>query len=244
MVAVSEARDSKKVVRETESLNERILVVDDDAELCALVGEYLESEGFEIEAEGSGDQGAERALEEDYSLIVLDVMMPRLDGVEVATRLRAGGDGVAILMLTAKDSIRDRVEGLEAGADDYLTKPFAYEELVARVAALLRRVTPATDGLVSFEGLTLNSAGMEVNWGGSRVDLTTQEFRLLEYFMLNPRIVLSRSRIREAVWDLDADTSSNVVDVYVRYLRQKLEDAGAPPLIQTVRGAGYVLRVE
>ena len=225
-------------------MSHRILVGDDDPTIAKSVGRALSYEGYTVDYAHDGREALVAVANDPPDLIVLDVMMPRLDGVEVATRLRAGGDGVAILMLTAKDSIRDRVEGLEAGADDYLTKPFAYEELVARVAALLRRVTPATDGLVSFEGLTLNSAGMEVKWGGSRVDLTTQEFRLLEYFMLNPRIVLSRSRIREAVWDLDADTTSNVVDVYVRYLRQKLEDAGAPPLIQTVRGAGYVLRIE
>ncbi len=220
----------------------RILVADDDQKIAASIRRALSYEGYEVHVSGTGRETLIAAAELNPDLIVLDVMMPGLDGFEVVERLRRGGDDVAVLMLTARDAVRDRVTGLERGADDYLTKPFAYEELIARVHSLLRRVRPAAEGLLEFDALVMNVPTMEVRWQAIPIDLTALEFRLLEYFMTNPRIVLSRSRIRQAVWDLDADTSSNVVDVYIRYVRQKLADAGAPQLIQTVRGAGYVLR--
>jgi two-component system response regulator MprA len=145
-------------------------------------------------------------------------------------------------MLTARTTVPDRVDGLEAGADDYLIKPFAHDELLARVRALLRRHLPEEREILSFADLEIDVASMEVRRGTRNVDLTTLEFNFLEYFARNPRVVLSRSRIREAVWDLDGDTTSNIVDVYVRYLRQKLEEGGEPRLLQTVRGVGYILR--
>ena len=185
-----------------------------------------------VAAAGSGDP----------DLIVLDVMMPGYDGLEVARRLRRAGNNTPILMLTARTTVPDRVDGLEAGADDYLIKPFAHDELLARVRALLRRHLPEEREILSFADLEIDVASMEVRRGTRNVDLTTLEFNFLEYFARNPRVVLSRSRIREAVWDLDGDTTSNIVDVYVRYLRQKLEEGGEPRLLQTVRGVGYILR--
>ncbi len=220
----------------------RVLVVDDDTKIAGSVRRALSYEGYDVDIAHDGREALAAIADHPPDLVVLDVMMPGLDGTGVVQKLRAAGDQVAVLMLTARDGVRDRVTGLEAGADDYLTKPFAYEELIARVAALLRRTRPQDEGVLRFEALTMDVPAMEVRWDSELIDLTMLEFRLLEYFLINPRIVLSRSRILEAVWDLDAETSSNVVDVYIRYIRQKLDAAGAPPLIQTVRGAGYVLR--
>lgn len=216
--------------------------MDDDIKIAGSVRRALSYEGYQVDVAHDGREALTAIAAQPPDLVVLDGMMPGLDGTEVVQRLRAGGDDVAVLMLTARGEIRDRVAGLGAGADDYLTKPFAYEELVARVAALLRRTRPQDTGLLRFDALTMDVPAMELRWESEPIELTALEFRLLEYFMSNPRIVLSRSRILDAVWDLDADTSSNIVDVYVRYIRQKLETVGAPSLIQTVRGAGYVLR--
>jgi two-component system response regulator MprA len=174
-------------------------------------------------------------------VVVLDLMLPGLDGVAVCRRLRTASD-VAILMLTARDGVADRVHGLDAGADDYLVKPFAQEELLARVRALLRRRTGADAPLLEFADLTLNLAEHEVRRKSHRIELTALEFQLLEHFLRHPRHVLTRDQLLEAVWGFDAETASNVVDVYVGYLRSKLESEGEPRLIQTVRGVGYVLR--
>ncbi len=179
---------------------------------------------------------------EDPDLIILDVMMPGYDGLEVARRLRRAGDDTPILMLTARTAVPDRVDGLEAGADDYLLKPFAHDELLARVRALLRRHLPEEREVLSFADLEIEVDSMEVQRGPRKISLTTLEYRFLEYFVRNPWVVLSRSQIREAVWDLDSDTTSNIVDVYVRYLRQKLEEGGELRLLQTVRGVGYILK--
>ena len=169
-------------------------------------------------------------------------MMPGLDGLEVCRRLREEGNEAAVLMLTARTEVPDRVAGLNSGADDYLVKPFAYEELVARVASLLRRSAPSDDEALRFADLRIDVGSMEAFRAERPVSLTVLEFRLLEHFVRNARVVLTRSQILEAVWGLDVDTTSNIVDVYVRYLRQKLEAGGEPRLIQTVRGAGYVLK--
>ena len=169
-------------------------------------------------------------------------MLPGFDGIEVCRRIRAVGDDVAVLMLTARTEVPDRVRGLDAGADDYLIKPFAYEELLARVRSLLRRRDPEPRDQLHYADVTLDVGAMETTRGERPVELTALEFRLLEYLLRNPRLVLSRSQILEEVWGLDVDTTSNVVDVYVRYLRQKLESEGEPRLIHTVRGAGYVLK--
>lgn len=220
----------------------RVLVVDDDERIAASVRRALDYAGYDVSVAHNGPAAVAAAGSGDPDLIVLDVMMPGYDGLEVARRLRRAGNNTPILMLTARTSVPDRVDGLEAGADDYLIKPFAHDELLARVRALLRRHLSQEREILSFADLEIDVASMEVRRGTRNVDLTTLEFNFLEYFARNPRVVLSRSRIREAVWDLDGDTTSNIVDVYVRYLRQKLEEGGEPRLLQTVRGVGYILK--
>jgi two-component system, OmpR family, response regulator MprA len=219
----------------------RILVVDDDARIAASLRRALIYEGYDVEVAGDGLGALARARERLPDLVVLDVMLPGLDGIEVCRRLRADGD-VPILMLTARDGLADRVRGLDSGSDDYLVKPFAYEELLARVRALLRRRAPGATRVLRYADLSLDSGTHEVQRGGRPISLTTLEFELLRYFLRNPRQVLSRGQILDAVWGYDFSASSNVVDVYVGYLRAKLEEASEPRLIHTLRGAGYVLR--
>ena len=220
----------------------RILVVDDDKRIAASVRRSLTYDGYQVEVVHDGASAIDAVRLQPPDVMVLDLMLPGMDGLEVCRRLRAAGDDIAVLMLTAKTTVPDRVAGLDAGADDYLVKPFAHEELLARVRTLLRRSRPDDRTVVRYADLEMDLDAMEVHRGDREIRLTALEFALLEYFVRNARIVLSRSRIREAVWDLDADTSSNVVDVYVRYLRQKIETDDAPPLLHTVRGAGYVLK--
>lgn len=220
----------------------RILVVDDDERIAASVRRSLTYDGYNVDVVHDGPSAIEAVRSQPPDVIVLDLMLPGIDGLEVCRRLRATGDDVAVLMLTARSTVPDRVTGLDAGADDYLVKPFAHEELLARVRTLLRRSLRDDRQMLRYADLTMDVDAMEVHRGDREIDLTALEFSLLEYFMRNSRIVLSRSRIREAVWDLDVDTTSNVVDVYVRYLRQKIETDDTPPLLHTVRGAGYVLK--
>ena len=220
----------------------RILVVDDDEQIAAAVRRALAYEGYAVMVAHDGPSALESARARLPDLVVLDVMLPGIDGIEVCRRLRAAGDDVAVLMLTARTEVPHRVEGLDAGADDYLTKPFAYEELLARVRTLLRRRDTTTRDSLRYGDLHMDVDAMEVFHGDRSIELTTLEFRLLEYFLCNQRLVLSRSRILEAVWGLDTETTSNVVDVYVRYLRRKLEVENTARLIHTIRGAGYVLR--
>lgn len=217
----------------------RILVVDDDKRIAASIRRALAYEGYDVEEVHDGLDALVAARNRKPDAVVLDLMLPGMDGVEVCRRLRAVGDDVAVLMLTAKDSIGDRVEGLDSGADDYLTKPFAHEELLARVRSLLRRKQPKTRDLLTCSDLVIDVDAMEVTRDHGSVDLTALEFRLLEYLVRNARVVLTRSQILENVWGLEVETTSNIVDVYVRYLRQKMGD---PPLIHTVRGVGYVLK--
>jgi two-component system response regulator MprA len=223
------------------STQPRLLVVDDDSRIAAALQRNLKYEGYEVDVASDGPAALRQAAVQPPDLVVLDVMLPGLDGVEVCRRLRAASD-VPVLMLTALDAITDRVRGLDSGADDYLVKPFAPEELLARVRALLRRRAPSASEELSYGGLTVDLAAHEVREGERCIDLTALEFQLLEYFLRNPRHVLTRDQILEAVWGYDAETTSNLVDVYVGYLRAKLEAAGDPRLIQTVRGVGYVLR--
>ena len=220
----------------------RILVIDDDEQLGAALRRALAYEGYEVALARDGVDGLRQALEQHPDLIVLDVLMPGLDGFEVCRRLRAGGD-VPVLMLTARDDVADRVQGLDAGADDYLVKPFAVDEFLARVRALLRR--RSADGLASllrFADLRLDTATREAFRGERRIELSTKEYELLALFMRNPRRVLTRETIFDRVWNYDFGSQSNLIEVYVGYLRQKTEREGEPRLIQTVRGAGYVLR--
>lgn len=219
-----------------------ILVVEDDERIAASLRRALEYAGYGVTVEHDGPTGLDAAEAGDPDLLILDVMLPGFDGIELCRRLRMRGNDAAVLMLTARTAVPDRVEGLEAGADDYLTKPFAYEELLARVRSLLRRRPQEDREMLTYSDVSVDVAAMEVHRAERCIDLTALEFQLLEYFFRNPRVVLSRSQILEAVWGLDVDTTSNVVDVYVRYLRQKLEARGDSRLIHTVRGVGYVLK--
>lgn len=220
---------------------QRILVVDDDPEILSLLKRGLSYEGYAVETASNGAEALAKAREKEPDLVVLDVMMPEMDGVEVARRLRQAGD-VPILMLTARGTVADRVAGLDGGADDYLVKPFAFDELLARVRALLRRRQPREREVLRFVDLTLDTASREVRRGNDAIQLTAQEFDLLELFLRHPRQVLKRDFIYDRVWGYDFEGESNVIEVYVRYLRAKLEVEGKPRLIHTVRGVGYVLR--
>ncbi|MBI4302947.1 MAG: response regulator transcription factor [Chloroflexi bacterium] len=219
----------------------RILVVDDDPEIVGLLRRGLIYEGYEVDTAGDGSEALTKARRKEPDLVILDIMMPGIDGLEVSKRLRQASD-VPILMLTAKGTIADRVSGLDSGADDYLVKPFAFDELLARVRALLRRRQPNKAETFHFSDLWLNTATREVKRGDKVIELTAQEFELLELFMRHPRQVLKRDFIYEQVWDYNFGGESNVIEVYVRYLRSKLEADGQPRLIHTVRGVGYVLK--
>lgn len=219
----------------------RILVVDDDPDILSVVRRGLIYEGYDVETAADGAEALAKARDREPDLVILDIMMPEIDGIEVSKRLRDASD-VPILMLTAKGTVPDKVEGFESGADDYLVKPYAFDELVARVRALLKRRQPREGQLLRFADLSMNTATREVWRGEEPVSLTVQEFDLLELFMRNPRQVFSRDRIFEKVWGYDFEGESNVIDVYVSYLRSKLEAGGQPRLIHTVRGIGYVLR--
>jgi two-component system, OmpR family, response regulator MprA len=223
----------------------KILVVDDERAVRESLRRALELEGYEIElAEDGGAALAVLEREEDSppDAVILDVLMPGVDGLEVCRRLRRSGMRVPVLMLTARDEVENRVAGLDAGADDYVTKPFALEELLARVRALLRRSTNGAGTMLQFADLQLDPGTREVRRGERPIDLTRTEFALLELFMTNPRQVLTRSIIFERVWGYDFGFASNSLDVYIGYLRRKTEAGGEPRLIQTVRGVGYALR--
>jgi two-component system response regulator MprA len=218
-----------------------ILVIDDDEKITSFLRRALAYEGYRVDTAPDGPTGLTKARDRAPDLVILDVMLPGLDGQEVARRLRAGGD-VPILMLTARDEVADRVAGLDAGADDYLVKPFALEELLARIRALLRRRDADRPEVLRYSDLALDTASRQARRGDRDIDLTTKEYELLDLFMRHPRQVLTRDQIMEEVWGLDYDGESNVIEVYVGYLRQKLEAAGEPRLIHTIRHAGYVLR--
>jgi two-component system, OmpR family, response regulator MprA len=221
-----------------------LLIVDDDYAVRAAVRRALALEGYEVSMASSGEEAIELLGEGRWDAVILDILMGGLSGLEVCRRLRAAGDRTPILMLTARETIKDRVAGLETGADDYLVKPFALEELLARVKALLRRAAPEGEDaeLLRFGPLTLDSGRHEVRIGVQLIELTLTEFSLLELLMRNPGLVLTRATINERVWGYDFGPTSNSLGVYVGYLRRKLEAEGNPRCIQTVRGVGYVLR--
>jgi two-component system response regulator MprA len=221
----------------------RILVVDDEPAVRESLRRALSLEGYDVELAADGAEALDAvAGHADPDAILLDVLMPRVDGLEVARRLRAKGMRTPILMLTARDEVQDRVAGLDAGADDYVVKPFALEELLARVRALLRRTDAGSGDVLRYADLELDPRSREVRRGGEPLELTRTEFSLLELFMLNPRQVLTRSVIFERVWGYDFGYGSNSLDVYIGYLRRKTEAGGRQRLIQTVRGVGYALR--
>ncbi|GAB2670525.1 response regulator transcription factor [Gordonia jinhuaensis] len=224
----------------------RILVVDDDRAVRESLRRSLTFNGYTVDTATDGMGALEQITQERPDALVLDVMMPRLDGLEVCRRLRSTGDDLPILVLTARDSVSERVAGLDAGADDYLPKPFALEELLARLRALMRRATTenpeAESEAMTFADLTMDPDTREVTRGERSISLTRTEFALLEMLMANPRRVLTRSRILEEVWGYDFPTSGNALEVYIGYLRRKTEAEGEPRLIHTVRGVGYVLR--
>lgn len=220
-----------------------VLVVDDDPKITRLLQRALALEGYSVRTALSGAAGLEAARAQDPDLVILDILMPGMDGLEVCRRLRAAGD-LPILLLTAKDEVPDRVQGLDAGADDYLVKPFALEELLARVRALLRRREPGDREILRYADLVLDADERTVFRGNRELRLSATEFQLLEYFMRHPRRVLSREAILDAVWGPDFVRPTNVVEVYVGYLRSKLEAHGGSRLLHTLRGAGYVLREE
>ena len=221
---------------------QRILVVEDEAEIASYLRRGLAYEGYLIEVAGDGLAALAVARERPPDLVILDLMLPGLPGIEVARRLRAGSD-TPIIMLTARDSVADRVAGLESGADDYLPKPFAFEELLARVRVQLRRHhAHQTQELLRFGPIALNAAAHQVTVQGQPVELTAKEFDILELFLRHTNQVLTRDMIYDRIWGYDFGSESNVIEVYVRALRQKLEAGGAPRMLHTVRGVGYVLR--
>jgi len=221
----------------------RILVVDDEPAVRDAVQRALKLENYDVQTAFDGSDALKSLALSSPDLVILDVLMPGVDGLEVCKRLRTAGDATPILMLTARDSVANRVEGLDAGADDYLVKPFALDELLARVRALLRRSSP--DGgqqLLRFSDITLDEVSREVRRGTRPIELTRTEFLLLELFLNNPRRVLTREIILDRVWGFDFGPESNSLEVYIGYLRKKMEAAGEPRLIHTIRGVGYVLR--
>jgi len=227
-------------------MTDKILVIEDDEGIAGTLYRGLTFEGYKVNVAYDGTTGLASARDDPPDLVVLDWMLPGLDGLEVCKRLRSAGP-TPIMMLTAKDAIADRVQGLDAGADDYLVKPFAFDELLARVRALLRRAKPAAEGtgeILKVVDLVMDTGAREVRRGNRKLELTAKEFDLLELFMRHPRQVLTREVIFDRIWGYDFGGESNIIEVYVRYLRQKMEAENEPRLLQTVRGYGYALREE
>jgi heavy metal response regulator len=221
-----------------------ILIVEDEAKVASFIKRGLEEEKYTVSVASDGEEGLKMALDNPYELIILDVMLPKMDGLSVAKELRAKGKQFPILMLTAKDSVEDIVAGLDSGSDDYLTKPFAFAELLARVRALIRRGEMDRGAEIVFSDLRIDPVGHKVWRGDREIDLTAKEYGLLEYFMRNPNQVLTRTMIAEHVWDYSFDSFTNIIDVYVNYLRKKIDRDAQKKLIHTVRGVGYMLKEE
>ncbi len=222
----------------------RILIVEDEKKVANFVKKGLQEEGYAVDLTFDGEEGLKLGKDPSYDLIILDIYLPKLDGLAALKKLRAHGVRTPVLLLTVRATIEDKVLGLDSGADDYLTKPFAFQELLARIRALLRRRMDTGAAVVRIGDLVLDPASRIVSRGVRRIELTVKEFSLLEYFMRNPGKVLTRTMIIEHVWNYDFDSGTNVVDVYVNYLRKKIDSREEQKLIHTVRGVGYVMKVQ
>jgi heavy metal response regulator len=222
----------------------RVLVIEDEKQLLKIIGERLKEEGYATDLVRDGIEGLHFAESLDYDCIILDIMLPSMDGFSVLRKLRARKINTPILILTAKDTIKDKVSGLDLGADDYITKPFSFEELIARVRAMLRRKSSEKETVLFISDLTLDLITREVSRGNHLIELTSKEFAILEYFLRNKGKVLTKSQIANHVWNYEFEYKSNIVEVYVRYLRKKLEDNFENKLIHTVSGVGYVIKVK
>jgi two-component system response regulator MprA len=222
-------------------MSARVLIIEDDEQILKFLRRGLAYEGYQVDTAMDGPSGLAIARDNPPDVVVLDLMLPGMDGLEVCRRLRAGGP-VPILILTAKDTLNDRIQGLDMGADDYMVKPFNLDELLARIRALLRRSQPAHPQVLRFADLTLDTGTRQAVRGDKVIPLTAKEYELLELFMRSPRQVITRETIFDKVWGYDFGGESNIIEVYIRYLRQKLEEGGQPRLLHTVRGMGYVLR--
>ncbi|MEN6472850.1 MAG: response regulator transcription factor [Syntrophaceae bacterium] len=220
----------------------RILVIEDEKKVADFIGHGLTEEGYAVDMAHDGDEGYFLASTNEYDAILLDILLPKMDGVALCTKLRADDNHTPILMLTAKDAVKDKVRGLDAGADDYLTKPFAFEELLARIRSLLRKKYQRQKTAYQVDDLVLDTVNHTVMRGGAKITLSVKEFALLEYLMRNADSVVTRTMIAEHVWDINFDTFTNVIDVYINYLRNKIDRDSEKKLIHTVRGRGYVLK--
>ncbi|HAJ61675.1 MAG TPA: DNA-binding response regulator [Cyanobacteria bacterium UBA8543] len=222
----------------------RVLVVEDEPGIAQFVRQGLVEAGYAVDVATDGYSGLDYALAAEYDIIVLDIMLPEMDGLQLLRQLRAKQLKIPVLLLTARDAVEDRVQGLDAGADDYLSKPFAFTELLARLRALLRRPPMQTDTILRVADLEMDVANREVRRAGKQIELSPREFTLLEYLMRHPRQVLTRAQITEHIWNFDFYGDSNVVDVYIGYLRRKIDRGFDPPLLQTIRGIGYRLSAQ
>lgn len=220
----------------------RILVAEDERDLNRIISRTLEEESYAVDSVFDGESALEYLEGGSYDLAVLDIMMPRMDGLEAVRRYRADGGKTPVIFLTARDAVKDRVEGLDSGADDYLVKPFSFDELLARVRSLLRRNGAVRTSILTVADLTLDTSSHEVRRCGVDVELSSKEYALLEYLMMNQGVLLSRDTIRDHLWSWDYDGQSNIVDVYIRFLRRKIDDGHEKKLIHTVRGSGYMLK--
>lgn len=220
----------------------RLLVVEDEENLRTVIRKRLTKEGYSVDACADGQEALDYMAVSPYDTVILDIMMPKMSGMEVLKKMRAGGDQTPVLFLTAKDGIEDRVKGLDSGADDYLVKPFAFEELLARIRVMIRRQSDSASDEMTLADLTVDAGKHSVTRGGKAIELSAKEFAVLEYLMRHQGQVLSREQIEQHVWDFDYEGGSNMVDVYIRYLRRKLDEGYEKKLIHTVRGAGYVMR--
>lgn len=222
----------------------RLLIAEDEKNLNKILAQQLRDNGYSVDACFDGEDALDHIRMTDYDGVILDIMMPKLDGLEVLKKMRADRIDTPVLFLTARDSVADRVEGLDLGADDYLTKPFAFEELLARVRVLIRKKSGNKTNIYTLADLTLDAQSREVKRGDTPISLSSKEFAILEYMIMNKNVVLSRDNLERHIWSYDYEGSSNMIDVYIRYLRKKIDEKFEPKLIHTVRGVGYVLKEE